>query len=119
MFYGNTDIRFTAEHLDFQPLSIVLEFLQKLEHIYCQNLNLLSKTQAFGWSYLMSGFSSKPVSFKDLMPVDLSAASSDLTEGYNKPTQETIAIISRLIKGNRLPSKVVGSLASSGILTQI
>lgn len=119
MFYGNTDPRFTSHNLDFQPLSLVLGYLEKLEYLYCQNINLLSKTQAFGWSYLMSGFSNKPVDFKDLMPVNLNSASSELTEGYNKPTPETITIISRLITGNRLPSKVMGSLASSGILTQL
>ena len=112
-------MRFNSDNLDFQPVSVVLKYLQKIEHLYCLNLNLLSKTQAFGWSYLMSGFSSKPVKFKDLLPVDLSATDSILKTGYNKPTQETVTIISRLIKSGRIPLKVLGSLASSGILTEI
>lgn len=119
MYYGNTDPRFTADNLDFQPVSLVFEFLSKLENLYCLNLNLTSKTQAFGWSYLMSGFSSKPVGFKSLLPVDLSLSDRSLAEGYNRPTEETITIISRLIKVNRIPSKVLGALASSGLLTEL
>jgi len=105
-----------------QPINFVLKLYERFEYFYCLNLNLQSKTDAYGWSYLMSGFSDKKVEFNLLLPVDLETSSKvvkDLKHGYIQPTVETVELVKKLMQRNKIPRRVLARLISTGILSII
>jgi hypothetical protein len=103
-------------------VDFILKLYERFEYFYCLNLNLQSKTDAYGWSYLMSGFSDKKVEFGLLLPVDLESHTKtvkDLKPGYLQPTLETIDTVKKLMQRNKIPRRVLARLISTGVLSII
>jgi hypothetical protein len=104
---------------------MVLRYIELLEKQEVNKTNLLSKTDAIGWSYLMNSFSdkdSKKINYKDLLPIPdelHQAGKYKVKEGYTQPTEETLQAISRLLNQKRIPRRVMLNLVGTGILTQL
>jgi hypothetical protein len=112
-------------NIAFQPLPLVLRFVELLEKQEVNKTNLLSKTDAIGWSYLMNSFAEKDstrISYKDLLPIPDEQQTNKHTktkDGYSQPTKETLQAISRLIDQKRIPRKVLLGLVGTGALEQL
>lgn len=104
-----------------QPVNFILKLYERFEYFYCLNLNLQSKTDAYGWSYLMSGFSDKKVEYNLLLPVDLDAHTNNknIKHGYLQPSDETVELIKKLMARNKIPRRVLARLVSTGVLSII
>jgi len=105
-----------------QPINFILKLYERFEYFYCLNLNLQSKTDAYGWSYLMSGFSDKTVEYSLLLPVDLESTTKivkNLKPGYLQPTLETVEMVKKLMQRNKIPRRVLARLISTGVLSII
>lgn len=98
------------------PITLVINFYKKIEDIQIMNMNLNSKTSAIGWSYLMSGFGDNKVDYLDLLPIAIEdSTAKQLKEGYNKPSQNTLDTLKRLISQKRVPLKVLKDLIGTGL----
>ena len=82
-------------------------------------MNITSKTDALGWSWLISGFQDKKVPHDHLLPVVINNNKFALPDKYSTPTDETIEVLKRNIEANRVPRKVMIALATDDILQQI
>ncbi|NJR72647.1 MAG: hypothetical protein HC773_00950 [Scytonema sp. CRU_2_7] len=99
-----------------QPVSLVLQALSIFEEIYGNHINLVSTTNALGWSSLISGFGEEKVSYKEMLPIQRESDVVSVTTGLNKPTLRTIKIISLLLANKQVPRKVLLMLAGTGVL---
>lgn len=86
---------------------------------YYEDINTRSRTDAIGWSWLISGFQDTKVPPDSLLPVIIKADGINLPNGYSKPTQETIDILKRNIEAGKVPRKVMIALATDNILLQL
>lgn len=115
--YGCIDPRFNYLNFADQPVSLVLETLKYFEKAFGREANILSKSTALGWSFLVNGFSEKKIEFTSLLPVPEILEEEQGKKGYSQPTERTIKTITKLIKENRLPTRVLKSLVPTGILS--
>lgn len=110
------DDRFRYDQIEYQPVSVIfqyIEFFEKKEH---QKINLLSTTAAIGWSAIINGFSKESkLEFSQLLPVQLQKE-VPITKGFNTPTEQTISTIRRAYYTKRLPRKVLIDLAAIGLM---
>jgi hypothetical protein len=97
----------------------VLGLISAIEKQQINKTNLNAKTNAIGWSFLVNSFSEKSkIDYMDLLPLpDATENNQKIEAGFNKPTKYTLNCISRLISQDRIPHRVLVSIAGTGILT--
>ena len=118
-FYGCRDIRYSCLYLHIQPEDTVIDLYVRWQRKYYEHINLLSRTDAMGWAWLINGFQDKKMDFNDMLPVQLKAQNFQLPDKYSKPTDETLQILKRNIEAGRVPRKVLLALTTDNIFQQL
>jgi hypothetical protein len=115
------DFRFSEFFLDLVPVTYLLAVLGVEAKRKSTEYNALSFTNAIGWSNLANAFSgadSKKLDYKDILPIQETGVVK-VKAGLLQPSKQTLKILTRLLKQERVPRWVIKMLAEVEMLEMI